>query len=1208
MKHLFKKGLFTTLLLALTLCLCLALGACGDKNPDGTLPTPDVNDTAGDGSTVATGLCEDGLTWTVYSDGLLSLAGTPSNGEMYDYVYEGETAPWMEYVDQITALEIEGGVTLITEEAFAGLKNLIWVQLFDAEVEEIADGAFKNCTNLRRVILPDSVKTIGELTFAGCYRLWEVSMGSGMNEIGEQAFSGCVSLTSVKLGDNLKDSGVASNAFLDCHRLVEVITKDTAVVKGSALYGGVAKNAEQIHKGESKLNVSDDGFITMGSRLVGYNGSDKSVTIPASVENIGAYAFYANTMVEEVVVSDTVKTIGVSAFASCENLKGVTIGSKVNTIGAGAFDGCWNVANVKLNATTITSAPESLFEDCYALASVTIANGVLELPAGLFRNCTALTEVILPDGLTKIEARLFENCSALTTIKAGTGIKTIGEAAFRNCAKLKEFPFASQDSITTIYQSAFSNCSSIVTLDLTKVRAVKAAAFSGCTSLTGVVTGTSTTLNDEEIFRGCRKLMDVVNNSSRISAKAGDTAYGYVAYYTNFSVGSGESRLVNKNDFLFMSDGGKHYLVGYVGNASRLSLPQDYNGEGYYVNAYAFYGNVEIETVGMGPNVLGVGDKAFANCAALKTVNMTNSSVASLGSDAFAYCSALTNVMLSNTLESIGGYAFAGCEKLTALRIPDSVTTLGERALADSGMVTITLGTGVTQLPEYILSGCKNLKSVIFANNTTAIGEGAFAHCTSLAEVTIPNTVKAIDMYAFYGCVGLYTVVLPDGMESLGTEAFKNCYSLYSVTLGTGAPVLGERVFRGCSKLVEVINKSSLDLVVGVEGPGMITTNAVIINTTDTVSKAGVENDYLYMELDGATYLVGYLGTATDLTLPERLNGKAYSIYRYSFYNTKVKNVTIPNTVGDIGGYAFMESDLETITLGTSVRTIGAYAFSCTPLATINFASRGLQSIGMAAFEGCESLKSVTLPNSVRNLGIGAFRGCVRLTNIDLGTGLQTMGAYLFDDCYSLTHLVIPETVTSIGRDWTSNCYKLVEVYNKSSVTIKNNGITTSQILNVPISANDVKIKTTEDGFVFYENGNEVYLVGYNGTATDVVLPSNFKGKAYVIHSYAFYGRDDLTSITIGTYCTGIGDNAFEGCTSLSSIYLGTGYINDKVGVGANLFANCSKGLLVVSGYANEGEIPSNWNADWNLYAKDGSRYIVFYGYTYEQYLSLIGK
>jgi hypothetical protein len=169
MKNNLKKGVISFLCLVLLLCVTLTLGSCGEQTPDGTLP--DVNQTAGDGTTVASGLGEDGITWAIYSDGLLRLAGDPSNGEMYDYKYENEVAPWKEYVDQVTALEITGEITLITEEAFAGMKNLIWVQLFDANIETIADGAFKNCNNLRREILPDSVKEIGELAFVSCYRL-----------------------------------------------------------------------------------------------------------------------------------------------------------------------------------------------------------------------------------------------------------------------------------------------------------------------------------------------------------------------------------------------------------------------------------------------------------------------------------------------------------------------------------------------------------------------------------------------------------------------------------------------------------------------------------------------------------------------------------------------------------------------------------------------------------------------------------------------------------------------------------------------------------------------------------------------------------------------------------------------------------------------------------------------------------------------------
>jgi hypothetical protein len=250
----------------------------------------------------------------------------------------------------------------------------------------------------------------------------------------------------------------------------------------------------------------------------------------------------------------------------------------------------------------------------------------------------------------------------------------------------------------------------------------------------------------------------------------------------------------------------------------------------------------------------------------------------------------------------------------------------------------------------------------------------------------------------------------------------------------------------------------------------------------------------------------------------------------------------------------------------------------------------------------------VNLPDTVRTLNAAVFRGCIRLHTIRLSESLQTMGSYLFDDCYSLTEVTIPATVTSIGRDWSSNCYKLVQVYNKSKVTIRNTGLTTMQILKVAVSANDLKVKEDAQGFVWYEDGNIVYLVGYKGTETDLVLPDRYNNKPYVVYNYAFYGHENLKSVTIGKYCTGVGERAFAECTSLSSMYLGTNLINDKIGVGSSVFENCGENLLVVSGYATADEIPANWKADWNLRNKDGSVYLVYYGYTYEQYLALLGN
>lgn len=94
----------------------------------------------------------------------------------------------------------------------------------------------------------------------------------------------------------------------------------------------------------------------------------------------------------------------------------------------------------------------------------------------------------------------------------------------------------------------------------------------------------------------------------------------------------------------------------------------------------------------------------------------------------------------------------------------------------------------------------------------------------------------------------------------------------------------------------------------------------------------------------------------------------------------------------------------------------------------------------------------------------------------------------------------------------------------------------------------------TEDGFVFYTDGDIRYLTGYVGMESKITLPSDCNGGAYAIYAYAFYENKSLTSVTIPNSVTNIGEYAFGACTSLTSII-----IPDKVSsIGYSAFWSCS--------------------------------------------------
>ena len=235
---------------------------------------------------------------------------------------------------------------------------------------------------------------------------------------------------------------------------------------------------------------------------------------------------------------------------------------------------------------------------------------------------------------------------------------------------------------------------------------------------------------------------------------------------------------------------------------------------------------------------------------------------------------------------------------------------------------------------------------------------------------------------------------------------------------------------------------------------------------------------------------------------------------------------------------------------------------------------KSVTSIGRRAFEGCTSLKSITIPNSVTEMGRRAFSGCSSLTGIAIPDSVTEIGKYAFDGCKSLTSITIPDGVTSIGDGAFYNCSSLTEikVASENSNYVSVNGVLYNKdkttIICYPAGkkGNNYKIpdgvtKVGSSAFIGCSSltsitiPNSVTEIGYSAfedctSLTSITIPNSVTS----IGDSAFEDCTSLTSITIPNGVTSIGDSAFEGCTSLTSITLP----DSVTSIGSGAFIGCS--------------------------------------------------
>ena len=527
-----------------------------------------------------------------------------------------------------------------------------------------------------------------------------------------------------------------------------------------------------------------------------------------------------------------------------------------------------------------------------------------------------------------------------------------------------------------------------------------------------------------------------------------------------------------------------------------IAIPSEYNGAPVVsIGNSAFYDYDSLTSVTIGNSVNFIGEEAFYGCS-----NLTGVYISSIED----WC----NISFASSTANPLGYAknlYLNNELVTELKIPDSVTFIG----------------------KYAFYNCDSLTSAIVPERVASIGNYAFYNCRSLTGIKIPDSATFIGGHAFAHCGSLTSVTIGNGVTSIGDSAFEYCSSLMSVTIGDSVTSIGDSAFYRCCRVVEVVNKSPhITIEKGSWDNIYIGYYALAVyNSGDTFeSKLSNDNGYIVYNDGTEKILVNYTGTETDLTLPAYIT----QINQYAFWLCKsLTSVVIGDSVTSIGDSAFYYcSSLTSVTIGNGVTSIGRFMFEhCNSLTSVTIGN-GVTFIDEYAFNFCSSLTGVYITDieawcnilfessSANPLYIGAnlYLNNELVTEVEIPNTITEIKPYAFYKCTSLTSIVIPDSVTSIGKSAFSNCTALTEInYNATECA--------------DLSSNS---------YVFYK-------AGQSGAGITVTIGANVKKiPAYLFDPYG--GSSDAPNITTvvfeeGSICETIGDYAFSGCSSLTSVY-----------------------------------------------------------------------
>ena len=647
-------------------------------------------------------------------------------------------------------------------------------------VTKINSNAFRDKTSITEVVIPDSVKIIGEYAFYNCNGMTDITIPIDAN-YATNTFYYCSSINVINFTRG------QSGEMLDAD--------DNGYTSGNGFWytNTIANQAGNLEK-----VTFCDGITHIGANCIRERGKLTTIEFPNNEFSVGYAAFYGNSAAEiDGAVISNVTSMGAHAFQNCAGLKNISFNEKLKEIPIYAFYNCQGIEKITIEET-IEKIDSEAFRYCGALKEVTIPVD-LKYSTSAFYNCADinvinftpgktgemfdtddngyssgndfwytntiacqagnLETVNFSDGITHIGANSIRERSKLTSIKFPNNKFSVGYAAFYedSAAVINDSDIS---NVTSMGAHAFQHCLGLKNISFNdELKEIPAYAFYNCQGLEELTIPDTVETIGGEAFRYC-------GNMTKVSIPV-DAKYATSSFYDcpsintiNFTPGkSGE--MFDVDDGGFNSGNSFWYTNTIAYQAVNLETVNFSDGV-KYIGANTLRNRDKLVNVKFPTNEFSVGYAAFYQDTLLSISDEDILKVTAMGAHAFQQCAGLTNCKFNSKLQQIPYNAFWGCAGIETLTIHDNITDIGSSAFEGCYNITeISIPIDVNYTNNSF-SENDNVRKVIYTKGKTKVSANSDGHDAyySLQRKTDYNE----------------TVIFEEGVESIDINMFNdNC-------------------------------------------------------------------------------------------------------------------------------------------------------------------------------------------------------------------------------------------------------------------------------------------------------------------------------------------------------------------------------------------------------------------------------------------------